>query len=301
MKKLSQTRVTAFLKGQGRPLEQKLYAHAFEGGSAADVLAELARFQNPDGGFGHALEPDIRLPGSSVIAATIAFQWLREIQAPADHPVVVNGCRYLRSTFDAANVNWPFMPPNVDDAPHAPWMVYGGDLSHSPLNPRAEIVGYLYDYAGHFPAAMRQQATDAIVDCIMAQPDNMAMHDLLCVVRLYETPSLPEAIKTRLFGKLKSATEQVVERDPARWGAYVLPPLWIANRPDSRFAGLFRRELDANLDFMIDHVTDAGCWNPNWSWGGLWPDVWTQAEKDWRGVLTFNNLCTLRAFGRLVA
>ena len=299
MKKVSQTRIAAYLKGQARPLEQRLYAYHFEGGSLADVLAELARFQDPDGGFGHALEPDVRLPGSSVIATTIAFQRLREIHVPADHPVVANGCRYLRDTYDAAAVNWPIIPPNVEDAPHAPWWEYGSDLSHRPINPRAEILGYLHEYADHFPAAMRQQVTDAVVDHLVAYPDKMEMHDLLCAVRLYDTASLPETTKTRLFDKLKCAAEQAVARDPAQWAEYGLQPLGIISGPNSPFATLFRRELDANLDFMIDHLTDAGCWTPNWSWYGQWPDVWPQAEQDWRGVLTLNNLCTLRAFGRL--
>jgi hypothetical protein len=274
MRKLSQTRIVAFLKGQARPLEQKLYAYHFEGGSVTDVLTELACFQNPDGGFGHALEPDVRLPGSSVIATTIAFQRFREIHAPADHPVVANGCRYLRDTYDASSMNWPIIPPNVDDAPHAPWWTYGGDLSRSLLNPRAEILGYLYDYPGYFPAAMRQRATDAIVDHLMAQPDKMPMHDLLCAGRLYETASLPEPIKTQLWDKLKCVAEQVVTRDPAQWAEYGLQPLGIASGPDSPFAVLFRRELDVNLDFMIDQLTDPGCWTPNWSWYGLSPDVW---------------------------
>ena len=34
-------------------------------------------FQNDDGGFGHGLEPDLRLAGSSVIVTTVALQHLR--------------------------------------------------------------------------------------------------------------------------------------------------------------------------------------------------------------------------------
>jgi hypothetical protein len=38
---------------------------------------------------------------------------------------------------------------------------------------------------------------------------------------------------------------------------------------------------------------------PNWSWGGLWPDAWEQAKRDWTGVMTLDNLLKLRAFGRI--
>ena len=302
MKKLSlaaQAKIDSFLKNQARPLERQLYLYHFDGGILADVLAELGRLQNPDGGFGHALEPDLRLPASSVIATSIAFQHFRELHIPADSPLLVNGCHYLCDNYDATARNWPIIPPTVDDSPHAPWWTYGGDLSHSLSNPRAEILGYLYDYPVHFPTAMRQQVTDSVVEYLLAQPDNLDMHDLMCFVRLYETPSLPEPIKRSLFDKLKRVAEHVVRRDPAQWADYGLQPLGIVSSPDAPFAALFQSELESNLNFLIDQLDDAGYWNPNWFWGDLWPDAWMEAERDWRSVLTLANLRILHAFGWL--
>lgn len=303
MKQLSaqaQQQIAAFLtSSQVRPLENALYAYHFSGGSADDVLSALTAFQNPDGGFGHGLEPDLRLPASSVIASSVAFQRLRELHAPADHPLVVSGCRYLRDQYVPARANWDIIPPTIDDAPHAPWWVYGGDLSHSLLNPRAEVLGYLYEYPDHFPADMRQQAADAIVSAIETDTERIDMHDLFCAIRLYETPALPEALKTRLLPPLQHVAERLVTRDPAGWAEYGLAPLGVASSPESPFADQFRAELDTNLDYLIDQLEPSGSWGPNWTWGGLHPEAWAQAERDWRGVITLNNLCTLKAFGRL--
>ena len=302
MKKLSiadQQRIAAFLNGdQVRPLEKSLYRYHFTGGTQAEILAELARFQNADGGFGHGLEPDLRLPDSSVIATSVAFQRLRETAAPADHPLIVNGCRYLRDTYDPVAGKWAIIPPNVDDAPHAPWWVYGEALSHSLLNPSAEILGYLYEYGDHFPAQWRQQATDAIVTHIMDEARQLEMHDLLCAIRLYETPALPQAIRERLFPRLQTVAEALVARDPAAWRGYGLPPLSVVSAPRSAFAPLFQEQLDANLDFVIDQLDAAGSWRPNWTWGAP-SEAWAQAEREWSGVITLNNLVLLRAFGRL--
>jgi hypothetical protein len=102
-----------------------------------------------------------------------------------------------------------------------------------------------------------------------------------------------------MLDKLKCIAKQIVSRDPATWAQYGLQPLAIVNGPESPFAALFMDEIAANLDFVIEQLSGAGCWKPNWTWGDLWPDAWAQAEKDWRGVMTFNNLRTLRAFGRL--
>jgi hypothetical protein len=80
-------RARRFLMTQSRPLERALFEHRFEGAAVESVLGELAHFQNEDGGFGRALEPDLRTPGSSPLATGIGLQSLRELQCPADQPM----------------------------------------------------------------------------------------------------------------------------------------------------------------------------------------------------------------------
>ncbi|MBX3064718.1 MAG: hypothetical protein KF726_17175 [Anaerolineae bacterium] len=303
MKKLSPAallKIDTFLNSdQVRPLERKLYLHHFANLPREEVITELARFQNADGGFGHGLEPDLRLPDSSVVATTIAFQHFAEIQALKNDSMVINGCRYLRDQYDAASADWEIMPPNVDDAPHAPWWTYGGNLSESKSNPRAEVIGYLYDYADQFPVEMRQQATESFVHYLLTHADDIEHHDLLCALRLYETAALPQAIKARIEGTLKEIALRLVERDPAQWAIYGVQPLTLVSTPDSMFAPLFGDLLEANLDFVIDQLGEDGYWSPNWTWGAQWQEAWEQAKREWSGVMTLNNLRMLRAFGRL--
>ena len=154
MKNLSRAalkQAETFLRTQARPLEQALFATFLRGASEDWALSELAAFQNSDGGFGHGLEPDLQIPGSSILATTVALQRLRELPAAADHPLVVGAMRYLLDTYDSSALAWPFVPPQVDDAPHAPWWQYDADLSQYLANPRAEIVGYLFDYPDLVP------------------------------------------------------------------------------------------------------------------------------------------------------
>ena len=338
MKKLStadQQRIAAFLSGdQVRPLEKSLYRYHFTGGTQADVLAELARFQNANGGFGHEQEPDprpldmtvalnpdgsfgqglqldplqsqlahfqepkVRLPDMSVIATTMAFRRLREISAPADHPLVVSGCRYLHETYDPVANNWEIISPNVDDVPRAAWSRDGEDRSRRLLSPAAEILGFLYDYPEHFPAQWRQQVTDAVVGNILAA-EQINLLELVCVGHLYETPALPQAIRERLFPWVEWIAELLISRDPAVWRGYGLPPLILVTSPASAFAPQFRDEVEANLDSVIERFNHSGYWGPNyWTWGAP-SEPQTQAEREWSGVITLNNLVLLRAFGRL--
>lgn len=288
-----------FLEYHARLLERALFAHHFHGESAEPALNALLDFQNPDGGFGNALEPDIRLKDSSVIATTLAFQHFRDLHSPSDHPAVSAACAYLRNAYDPVRMNWPIIPPNVDDAPHAPWWTPGGDLQQSLLNPRAEIVGYLYQYAAHFPDDMRDSVTQAVCTVILDGPDRMEMHDLLCCLRLWATPGLPADLTMALEPKLRRIAENAVSRDPRAWIDYGLPPLGVVNGPESPLASTFKDALPHNLDFLIDRQGADGAWTPTWTWGELWPDAWEQAALDWSGVLTLDNLRKLRAFGRI--
>lgn len=292
-------RAVNFIESRARPLEKSLYAYHFAGGAVEEVLDELAKFQNGDGGFGRGLETDLRLDDSSVIATTIAFQRFREVHAPADHPIVIKACRYLASTYDADHVKWHIIPTNVDDAPHAPWWVHDGDLEKSMSNPRAEIAGYLNDYPQHFPAEMRDVVTQSVVEHLFSQPDEMEMHDLLCYLRLYETPNLPSNIRASLLEKLKRVVNSAVERDPEQWKSYGLQPLNVITSPESPFAADFATAIQQNLDFVIENQGADGGWAPSWSWGDQWQDAWEQAKREVTGVLTLENLRKLRAFGRI--
>lgn len=68
-----------FIKTQARPLDRALFEHRFEGAPAETVLSQLALFQNADGGFGRALEPDLRTPSSSALATGIGLRLLKEL------------------------------------------------------------------------------------------------------------------------------------------------------------------------------------------------------------------------------
>ncbi|MEJ2754005.1 MAG: hypothetical protein P8169_15225, partial [Chloroflexota bacterium] len=93
-------RARAYLLNEARPLERSLFRYHFEDRTAVAVWQELAAFQNGDGGFGHALEPDVRTPTSSALATGIALRILAEIGAPPEHPMAQDAVGYLKKTLD---------------------------------------------------------------------------------------------------------------------------------------------------------------------------------------------------------
>ena len=67
-----------FLAANARVIDLRRYERLFEGGEAQPVRDAVAAYRNPDGGFGHALEPDGRAPVSQAAAVELALHIMDE-------------------------------------------------------------------------------------------------------------------------------------------------------------------------------------------------------------------------------
>lgn len=295
-----------YIMSHGRPLDQARFTYHFEDGDAAAVIQALAAFQNDDGGFGQALEPDLRTPASSAIATATGLAILREVDPAAGEPLVSGAVRYLLDSFDDAEKVWPIVPPAVEDAPHAPWWNWAESSSSFDgfrINPRASILGHLYQFAaGQEPvASLLATAADSLLGYVESKhDDDLSMHDLLSLLELVEADNVPETLRRTLLEKLHRAAGRAVETDPARWTEYALQPLQIAPAPDSALAtAVDRSAVDANLDYVIRRQAADGSWNLPWSWDFVDAVAWAQAERDWKGFHAVNHLRILAAYGRI--
>ena len=290
----------AFIMNQGRALDQRRFEFHFEAGSVDAVLAELASYQNDDGGFGNSLEPDIRTSASSAIATTVGFQTLREIGVPAGHALVRKGIEYFVATFDESRQVWPIIPSEVKEAPHAPWWNYetrAETFGQFLVNPRAEIVGHLHEFSDGVSTQLLKQLTTAVLEHLDSLPGEMEMHDILCFARLAETEALPN--RDKVWEKLAQAAAPRIARNAEQLTGYVLKPLWLVSSPESPLAAEFKEEVEMNLDFEIEQQGEDGSWSPNFSWGDQYPEAWQTAKKEWQSRFTIDTLKTLRDFGRI--
>jgi hypothetical protein len=309
MKKLSQAafeRARQYLKTQSRPLDRVIFEYRFEQGPVEQVMHELARFQNDDGGFGHALEPDLRTSTSSALATGIGLRILKQTQCPADQPMVRRAVQFLRNTFDPQTKVWRVAPEDANSFPHAPWWHdEEGSLARTfddfMIIPRAEIVGLLHHYASLVPVDWLNEITEHTVTTIetIQRLGTGGGDDLKYALSLAETEALPQHFRARLWQRIRTVVPAVVSRDPQEWTSYCITPLKLVESPRAAIADLLEDDLQVNLDYLIDHQTPAGPWEPNWTWGDFYPEVWEQAKREWQGEITLHALTTLNAFGRL--
>ncbi|MGA2444929.1 MAG: hypothetical protein ABSG50_05795 [Opitutaceae bacterium] len=289
-----------FLLTRARPLERALYRFHFGGVPAAEARAALAAFQNNNGGFGRALEPDLRLPASSALATSVAFQHLRQLGLPAEDPMVRAAVRWTQTAFDRELDRWPAVPPAVNDWPHAPWWTWKGPGERGfTTNPGVELVAHLWHYRAVADAGFLAEITARVEKLVEALPEEPEMHDLLCLLHLAETPFVPATLREGAMEYVRWAGPVIVARDPQAWAGYGLQPLMLAPRVDSLMEPLLSDTLSANLDFVIGRQDAEGAWPPNWNWFGIFPEDWPQAELEWKGVLTLQTLLTLHSYGRL--
>jgi hypothetical protein len=309
MKQLSREafeRARGFLKTQARALDRALFEFRFEDGLADAVLAALAAYQNEDGGFGHALEPDMRTPSSSALATEIGLRVLAELDLPAEHEMVRKAVEYCQSTYDPETKVWRVVPYDTNDHPHAPWWHdEEGSLARTfdgfTIIPRAGLVASLYHFCTLVPSDWLHDVAEDTVRALEAQEPvgGGGGDDLVYASELAEATGLPAGLKARLVARIRAAVPAVVVRDPQQWSGYCSAPLKVVHSPHSIAADLIADALAEHLDYTIDHQTDEGTWEPNWSWGEMYPEVWPLAKLEWRGEITLATLMALRAFGRI--
>lgn len=138
-----------FIYRNARPLDIARWHYHFQGGGREAVLEALAAYQNEDGGFGHALEPDAWNLNSAPIQTWAATELLREIgMTDAAHPIIRGILRYLASGKDFDGRFWFNTVASNNDYPHAPWW-HAGNQSTQALgyNPTACLAGFIIRFA----------------------------------------------------------------------------------------------------------------------------------------------------------
>ena len=287
-----------FLAANARVLEQRRFERLFRGGDAGPVRDAAAAYRNPDGGFGHALEPDGRGPGSQPLAIDFALQVLLEAGA-WDTALADGACGWLAAHAPAGG-GAVFVDPGIEGWPHAPWWVpeEGGPASPictgllaGTLHAAAVVKGD--GEAGGGPAhPWLSQATELL----------WARIDTLADVGPYDMRALfwfLDHVPDR--DRARAAMEKIgpmifdagmVALDPETPGE-VHYPLDFAPLPGSLARGLFDQQvIDAGLDHLAAAQQSDGSWTFNWM-------AWSPAaEREWHGHMTVSALRTLRAHGR---
>jgi hypothetical protein len=267
-----------FLYANARVLERRRYEHLFEDGPKEPVLDALRAFRNDDGGFGHAIEPDMRAPESQSVGIHTTMEILHELGAH-DDPMVRPAADWLM-TISRPDGSIPFVLET--DAPHAPWWKYSDASSVTQTAANAAALHRLnlshpwLDGADEFLFAR-------IAEIDTASQDLGIGYDLLFSVHFLDAH--PDAARA------EAALAALEPLPTVDYGSESPSALDLSPAPGSRSRNSL--EVDRDLDALEQSQQADGGWHVTWP-------AWNPAASiEWRGIATLNALKTLRANGRI--
>jgi hypothetical protein len=274
-----------FVLANARLLDRHRLAVMLRGAPADPVLAALHAYRNPDGGFGHALEPDIRDPNSQPASTLHALQVLTEIGA-LDDPMVAGAAAWVVAIAEPDG-GVPFVLPTAAAHPRAPWMSPSSGGSFLTF----ALAAPLREAGSQDPWLAR--ATEWCWASVEGGEELSANGVKFALDFLDTVPDEPRAAAAieRLRGQLgvdgsiavRGGTED--ER---------ITPLALSERPGGRSRALFTEEqIDADLERLENGQRDDGGWTFDWL-------AWSPGQSvEWRGAMTLWVLSRLRAHGRI--
>ena len=276
-----------FITGYARVLDRRVFERLFAGGPAGPVRDAVAAYRNVDGGFGHALEPDLRAAASQPAAVEMALR-IMDLADAWDETLVREALDWLM-TVASPEGGVTFVLPTLNEGPHAPWWV-PAEGNPASLIQTGQIAGLLY--ARGFAHPWLAPATEVMWAGIdkLTEPGPYEMFGVLAFLEHVPDRARAQAAINRI-GPLM-LERGLVTLDPDASGE-THSPLDFAPLPGSIARGLFdARTIGAHLDHLAAAQREDGGWMFNW------PAWSTAAEADWRGFLTVDALRVLRANGR---
>ncbi len=304
-------KVRPWIFRNARPIDLFRWQAAFEAGSPAmrdrcreSALQVLAAYQNDDGGFGHALEPDFWNPGSSPIATWRATDLLCEIGGiPAGHPLIEGILRYLASGADFDGRRWQGEVPGNNDWPHAPWWHFdAATVDGWGDNPTASLAGFIIQYARPETALYRQAASfvQETAAALLAGEEPHEMHEVSCYAQMAESVRHSGAaglFDTDAFeGWLARQIDRLITRQPEAWASgYVCRPSRFISSPHSRFYTGNEPVVAAEAAFLVRSLPEGDVWPITWRWGHD-EKAFAIAENWWKGDQAIRSLLFLQAF-----
>ncbi|MEN8121936.1 MAG: hypothetical protein ABFS35_16415 [Bacteroidota bacterium] len=304
-----------FIETNAREIDKQLFSYYFDKNPVLD-MSQLRKFTNSDGGFGHAIEPDIRMSKSSTIATATALEYCVRYNLPDNNSIIQNAIKYLLNILDKEYFYWALCSEYINKEAHAPWWAYKKAEKPNAPNPEdhsgflftamhkmsisGQIVGYLNKYKKHVPTNLLSQLNDkinerieeGILDLASDDPSNV-LYTILNWEKSYEF--YPEDLKNIIAEKIENAYKAFFddEKDIDEKKAS-----WLAPHTASILAKLYPEKLDRLYDKEIEKQSGDGGWWPEWQWGQFKKE-WEIAKLEWAGRLTTDCLIALKEHDKI--
>lgn len=293
-----------FILKNSRPLDMARWNYLFENGSKEDVISVLKTYQNDDGGFANALEPNCWNINSTPLQTWVATQIIKEINLEdKTHPIIKGILHYLSSKDEFDGHRWHGLNTVVtnDNYPHAPWWSYK-QKQELTYNPTASLIGFILKYAEKDTAIYRS-ACELSKEAYNYFKKNFpleSMHESACFVELYhymKECSIFNLLDMEEFKKLlQKQIKQVITYDTKIWSTdYICKPSLFINSKLSDFYLENKEICDFEYEFILKTQNEDGSWGVTWDWND-YPEQWAISKNWWQSDIIIKNIKYIREF-----
>ena len=298
------TAAKKFILKNSRPLDMARWNYLFENGSKEDVASVLKTYQNDDGGFANALEPDCWNINSTPLQTWVATQIIKEINLDdKNHPIIKGILDYLSSKDEFDGHRWHGLNTVVtnDNYPHAHWWSYR-QKQESTYNPTASLIGFILKYAEKDTAIyssaceLSKEAYNYFKKIFPLE----SMHESTCFVELYhymKECSIFNLLDMEEFKKLlQKQIKQVITYDTKIWSTdYICKPSLFINSKSSDFYLENKDICDFEYEFILKTQNEDGSWGVTWDWSN-YPEQWAISKNWWQSDIIIKNIKYIREF-----
>ena len=293
-----------FIFRNARPLDMARWKYLFEANDRESVLECLKAYQNPDGGFANALEPDSWNKESSPLQTWVATKIIREVNlVDKSHPLIGSILSYLDSGHNFNGQMWNGLNSlkSNNDYPHAPWWSYIKEEEKS-YNPTASLIGFILKYAEK-DSNIYNLACKLALEAYSYFKENYplkSMHEVSCFVEMYEY--MKEAGIFNLFDLnrfrdlLDRQIQKLITYDTSSWDIdYVCKPSIFIPNKESDFYSSNKDICDYECNYIINNQKEDGTWNVTWSWDA-YSREWSISENWWKSDIIIRNIKFVKEF-----
>lgn len=287
-------RAKDFILANARMIERRLFDFYFESGDVNGVFHAVYAYRNPDGGFGHGMEPDTSSPGSQPLFSIMALETLDEVGYLTKELILKDFMPYFKSvTTPKGGIPWMFRPKT--DYPCAKH--FKTVKEWAALSTTAPLLGILEKYEIAIPWMKKAEQ--------FVWSEFERIHDkhafcYLCVPRwltfLMNTKKRDKAEKTINDLKNWISTSGIIceDRTDDGWGLYGKPhSLNYATSPDNILNSLFtRKTIESDLIELLKRQKEDGRWD-------TWYGISEGTKLEWAGIQTLSVLKTLKNYNRI--
>lgn len=276
-----------FIHANGRLIDRHRFATMIDGARPEPLLTALRAYRNPDGGFGHALEPDVRCPASQPAATLQALHVLLDAGAMQD-PMVADAADWV-SAIAEPDGGVRTVLPSAAGHPRAPWMEPSegsGFLTYA-------LAGVLWHAGGG--KAWLDRATEW---CWNQLESNEPVGGYTVKFAIDFLDAVPDTTRVAsALERLRAALDpEGCVAVPGGTENEKLTPLDFSPRPDVPSRALFTEEqIEADLDRLEAEQREDGGWTVDYL-------QWCPGQAlEWRGIATILALGVLRANRRALS